>query len=217
MKYLCNIFSLEKPPYIFFVFFGAFSFLIGNLNIENSNALVYNFEKLDSQITNDTLIRKFECEIYNLSNKEALKNIELVIKFSTKLKPLRIVKHPNIITKERANLSNKMLYYNISNIENRYEIPIIQPNSSYILEFETITNVNNNNLPKLYSGNDKTVIRLIPKTFLTIIKKNIIIVNILALFFILITFIVLFIHYKICKNEKHQNHHYFSSSSNSNF
>ncbi|MEM9299306.1 MAG: hypothetical protein AAGA64_13065 [Bacteroidota bacterium] len=171
----------KELPFFFTVLVGLIAYQINEIaKIQtDSPLLAYQFRVLENSEKEKTDISKMECELSNLSRKESIRNIILHIAYKSDLPNPKIVRNPDIIAIAPSSIIPDTLYTSGYGI-NEYKIPVIQPNAKYSLMFETETNHQIDEYPKLYLTSDKNV-RLVQTSLMTLIASNQLTVNLILL------------------------------------
>lgn len=146
----------DKLPYFFLTLIAIVSYQISTvINMEtHSPILAFDYHTIEQKTIGDTVVKKLACEIKNLNRDKAFKNITLQIRFRrdgyfNTLNPAQ-VRDPEIIAVAPSAIVPDTLVNCIDNNINEYSIPIIHPNSKYILNLTTIQNKEINEYPKIY-------------------------------------------------------------------
>lgn len=192
----------DKLPYFFTLLATLIAYQINNLvNIEtNAPTLVYCFKEVSQfKLNSEVINKRIECSLKNISTNVLMKDLEVQIKFRYDMEnilpmPYKVF-HPDIISISPSALLGK----NIIDIGSgdsimvSYRIPAIQPNCSYILEFETIQNKQIKEYPKIYISSSSNAVRLVnrvDKSLIIFFVENQFVLNLILLCVWLVTFCI---------------------------
>ncbi len=174
----------DKIPYFLSVLMALMAFQINNIiKIQlDAPTISYRYKVINhQQIAKDVIKQDLECELENIGNTKAFRDIVLEITFSSKLDTPKYILKPKIVAVAPSTIVLDTLWDNIEEKLNVYNIPVIQPNAKYILKLSTLQNINIDEYPKLYFTS-KDDVRLKEYGFEIFLAKNQILINWILLF-----------------------------------
>jgi hypothetical protein len=190
-----KILALEKIPYILTILITLATFQLNNLiSIQlETPTLSYHFKTIkNSEVSSEVVQKELECIVENVSNKKAYRNMTIDISFRFPLDTPRKVYKPEIISVAPSQTLGDSLWENIEQGErNRYVIPVMQPNTKYILNLTTLQSRNMKETPKLYFSSTDDIC-LVKYNFWIFLVQNQVMVNLFLMRLWLIGIVIYF-------------------------
>lgn len=191
-----SILFRDKLPYLLTILIGLAAYQINNViqMYVDAPTLAYHFTTISEKTVETGTEKVLECELFNLSKKDALRDLVINITYKTELPDPKKVMEPEIIPVAPSTIIPDTMMNSAFGMINEYRIPVIQPNSQYILKLKVLENPAIHEYPKLYLSSSQSV-KLTEHNLEVFLITNQVIINILLLalwvFFIIIYFFML--------------------------
>lgn len=175
----------DSFPFLFTLILGIiayqYNFLISTIN--SSPTIEYYFNVRSSQNIENYVEEEMECYITNISNSKSFKKLSFGIAVNNNSNEL--VFDPFIVAVTPSPPLDDSNWKTISKRANIYTIPNLQPGLSYILRFKSRSSENEDEPYKIFLETDDTV-KLVKKSFTTIMVKNQLLLNLVISLILLI-------------------------------
>jgi hypothetical protein len=163
----------DKVPYLLTILIGLAAWQLNTIvQLQTSTpTLAYRYTVTNSTVTEKGVEEELECELTNLSNGIAFRNLTIQAAYKTDLPDPKRVEDPVTVPVAPATILLDSLAKSEYHLMNEYKIPVIQPGMQYILQMSVLRNVNIQEFPKLYLDTPDTV-RLTGPSFQVWLAKN---------------------------------------------
>jgi len=200
-----SILFRDKLPYLLTILIGLAAYQINNViqMYVDAPTLAYRFTTVNEQKVEDGMEKVLECKLSNLSKKDALRNLVINIAYKTELPDPKKVMDPEIIPIAPSTIIPDTMMSSAFGLINEYKIPVIQPNSQYVLKLKVLENPAIDEYPKLYLSSSQSV-KLTDHNFEVFLITNQVIINILLLAIWLVFIIIYFFMLSSAKPQKNE-------------
>ena len=189
MRILLN----KELPYLFTVLLGLIAYQVNNIvEIQSKSPILsYKFESFNIVKKENIKTYRLSCTLSNYSKNKSLREIRIDMSFKTSLPNPKKIYNPNIISVSPSAILPSSNWNSHQKLINQYNIPIIHPNSTYILEADIEVEKNIDEFPKIYLHSENEI-RIVPYNFEVLLVKYQLPINVLLLF-IWVVFSIIYI------------------------
>jgi hypothetical protein len=187
-----SILFKDKLPYLLTILIGLAAYQINNVIQLYTDAptLAYKFETISEQVSDTVTEKMLECTLTNFGKQEALRDITIHISYKTDLPDPKNVMEPIIFSVAPATIIPDTMVSAAYGYINEYKIPVIHPNTSYVLGLKSVTNSEIMEFPKLYFSSSQSI-KLTEHNLEIFLINNQVMINIILLG-IWIVFIIIY-------------------------
>lgn len=190
---MSSILFSDKIPYLLTVLIGLAAYQLNNLIQLQSDSptLTCRFVAVSQKAVEGGIEKNLECELLNLSRKTALRDLTFNVTYRSVLPSPKKVMNPDIVAVAPSEILPDSLRRSSYDLMNEYYIPVIQPNTRYILTLTVQHHPDIKEHPKLYLKSSDNV-RLVGPGLEVFLLKNQASIN-LALLLLWLLFILVYI------------------------
>ena len=165
-----EILRYKKLPYLLTILFGLFAYQINHLVHYYADAptLMYEYKVLDEVQTDTGMIQYIDIEIKNLTNDKVFKKLDFTIRYRSNVDTIYQELHAFFTPKLRTVSPSQILGTEQVSIERnfpyrwgkiiRYDIPVLHPQTQYILAIKTLNDPIPREMPKLYVSAENPIL-----------------------------------------------------------